>query len=200
MVRRHGRAAARFPWRHERRSGVFDQFGQAHMRGLVTSRPLLVAGLACAGARAALAGEVLPALAETGLCAPSDLDDPGILAGLARREHRAHARPVAVVRSLNQQPARERRAGLGDPAGRAHAFPEVYSDGTTPRNPDSRRVLLSRRFAQWWPDVWSKASLDCTRLSAANGDLSTSGADESIRCSRGRRVFTSLREHAFLLS
>ena len=31
---------------HERRSGVFDRSGQAHIRGLVTSRPLFVAGLA----------------------------------------------------------------------------------------------------------------------------------------------------------
>lgn len=82
-----------------------------------------------AGGLAPLVVQVLPALVQSPLGAPGDLDDARVLAVLAARERLADARRVAVVlRGLDEQPAGVRRAGLGD---RALAALGVRSDLAT---------------------------------------------------------------------
>src|SRR5215216_1053208 len=99
-------------------AGALDVvLGSVQGRGLPTERGELArAGDGDrAGWLAALRAQVRPAGVQTTLRAPGDLDDAGILAGVAGGELVADARPATIVVSgLDQQPPRVRRPGLGD--------------------------------------------------------------------------------------
>src|ERR671922_1171113 len=80
-----------------------------------------------AGRLAAVLAQMRPTLVQAALRAPGDLNDARVLSGLAGGELAADARTApVVVGGLDQQPARVRRAGLGDRALHALAVGRVF--------------------------------------------------------------------------